>query len=164
MTAASKSSSSSYLAAPQVRLSSHAAGRAARGAPQNQAPRKRPGSSRKDRQAACSTCRQGIRLAAPTPAFFISTSPNESLYRTSADKGAVNGSDQSASRPVSVLATISPETASKPICNLCHEQRFVIPCFSTSHSPGPFSFRPGLSTINCRGPPPQRRQHPHDSV
>ena len=54
------------------------------------------------------------------------------------------------SRLVSVLATISPETASKPICNLCHERRFVVPCFSTSHSPGPFSFRPVLSTINCR--------------
>ena len=44
------------------------------------------------------------------------------------------------------------ETASKPICNLCHERRFVVPCFSTSHSPGPFGFSPVLSTINCRGP------------
>ena len=51
-------------------------------------------------------------------------------------------------RPVTVLATISLETASKLICNLCHERRFVVPCFSTSHSPGPFSFRPELSTLN----------------
>ncbi len=48
----------------------------------------------------------------------------------------------SMSRPVSVLATISPETASKLICNLCHERHFVVPCFSIRHSPGPFSSDP----------------------
>ena len=40
--------------------SSHATGTAVRGAPPNRAPQKRPCSSRKDRQAACSTYRQGI--------------------------------------------------------------------------------------------------------
>jgi len=41
----------------------------------------------------------------------------------------------SMSRPVGVLATISPETASKLICNLCHQRRFVVPFFSIRHSP-----------------------------
>ncbi len=31
-------------------------------------------------------------------------------------------------------------------------RRFVIACSSTSHSPGPFSFSPLLSTGNCSGP------------
>src|SRR5687768_3979140 len=50
-------------------------------------------------------------------------------------------------------ATIRPVTASKPMCSLRQERRLLVPCFSTSHSPGPPSFRPELSTSRWIGPP-----------
>src|SRR4051812_8862101 len=37
-------------------------------------------------------------------------------------------------RSVRMEATIRPVTASKPMCNLRHERRLLVPCFSTSHS------------------------------
>src|SRR3954469_9671682 len=48
----------------------------------------------------------------------------------------------STSRRSSMEATIRPVTASKPMCSLRHERRLRVPCFSTSHSPGPPSFSP----------------------
>ena len=51
----------------------------------------------------------------------------------------------STSRSVRMEATIRPVTASKPMCSLRHERRLLVPCFSTSHSPGP-----PVSARNCR--------------
>src|SRR4051794_36103084 len=59
----------------------------------------------------------------------------------------------STSRSVRMEATIRPVTASKPMCNLRHDRRLRVPCFSTSHSPGPPSFSPELSTSRWIGPP-----------
>lgn len=53
---------------------------------------------------------------------------------------------------VNVAATICPVPMSTPTWNLRHERRLVEPCFSTSHSPGPLSFSPVLSTSRCSGP------------
>ena len=33
-----------------------------------------------------------------------------------------------------------------------HERRLLVPCFSSSHSPGPPSFKPVLSTSTCSDP------------
>ena len=62
----------------------------------------------------------------------------------------------STSRSVRMEATIRPVSASKPICSLRQERRLLVPCFSTSHSPGPPSFRPELSTSRWIGPPAAR--------
>ena len=35
-------------------------------------------------------------------------------------------------------------------------RRVLVPCFPTSHSPGPDKRRPVLSTSRCRGPLPER--------
>jgi hypothetical protein len=59
---------------------------------------------------------------------------------------------------VSSIATISPLSPSRPICSLRHDRRRDVPCFSTSHSPAPPSFRPVLSTSKCSGPAPSRRR------
>ena len=50
----------------------------------------------------------------------------------------------------------SEPTASKPMCSLRQERRLLVPCFSTSHSPGPPSFSPELSTSRWIGPPVAR--------
>src|SRR5215216_4794215 len=52
---------------------------------------------------------------------------------------------------VSVAATIWPVSASLPRCNFRQDRRALVPCFSTSHSPGPHSVRPVLSTSRCTG-------------
>ena len=71
----------------------------------------------------------------------------------------------STSRSVSVAATIRPVSASTPTCILRQDRRVRVPCFSTSHSPAPQSFRPVLSTSRCRGsPPPHRRGRGTSSV
>src|SRR3954452_14446115 len=57
---------------------------------------------------------------------------------------------------VSVAATIWPVSASRPRCNLRQDRRVLVPCFSISHSPGPHSFRPVLSTSRCTGSVPDR--------
>src|SRR3954464_13314560 len=57
----------------------------------------------------------------------------------------------STSRPVSAAATIWPVSASTPRCNFRQDRRLQEPCFSTSHSPGPHSFSPVLSTSRCTG-------------
>ena len=62
----------------------------------------------------------------------------------------------STSRSVRMEATIRPVTASKPMWNLRQERRLLVPCFSTSHSPGPLSFRPELSTSRWIGSPVAR--------
>ena len=54
---------------------------------------------------------------------------------------------------VRMEATIRPLTASKPMCSLRHERRLLVPCFSTSHSPGPPSFSPELLTSRWMGLP-----------
>ena len=56
-------------------------------------------------------------------------------------------------RSVRMEATIRPVTASKPMCSLRQERRLLVPCFSTSHSPGPPSFSPELSTSRWIAPP-----------
>ena len=53
---------------------------------------------------------------------------------------------------VSSIVTISPLTASMPICNLRQDRRRDAPCFSTSHSPAPPILRPVLSTRRWSGP------------
>src|SRR5829696_8012818 len=52
---------------------------------------------------------------------------------------------------VSVAATIWPVSASTPRCSLRHDRRVRVPCFSISHSPGPHSLSPVLSTNRCKG-------------
>ena len=52
---------------------------------------------------------------------------------------------------VSSAATISPVAASTPRCSLRQDRRFLVPCFSVSHSPGPPNLRPVLSTSRCNG-------------
>ena len=52
----------------------------------------------------------------------------------------------STSLEVNSAATISPVSASTPRCNFRQDRRVRAPCFSTSHSPGPHSRRPVLST------------------
>ena len=47
-----------------------------------------------------------------------------------------------------------PVAASTPRCSLRQERRIFVPCFSVSHSPGPPSLRPVLSTSRCTGPEP----------
>src|SRR4051794_10745906 len=51
---------------------------------------------------------------------------------------------------------IWPVSASLPRCNLRQDRRVFVPCFSTSHSPAPHSFRPVLSTSRCTGSVPDR--------
>ena len=51
--------------------------------------------------------------------------------------------------PVSSTASIRPVSASTPRCSLRQDRRVFVPCFSTSHSPGPHSCRPVLSTSRC---------------
>src|SRR3712207_3240378 len=48
----------------------------------------------------------------------------------------------STSLVVSAEATIWPVSASTPRCSFRHDRRVRVPCFSTSHSPAPQSFRP----------------------
>ena len=55
-------------------------------------------------------------------------------------------------RSVSVAATIRPLCASIPTCSFLHERRFLVPCFSISHSPGLHSFSPVLSTSRWSAP------------
>ena len=43
--------------------------------------------------------------------------------------------------------------ASMPRCRTRHARRLLVPCFSSSHSPGPPNFNPVLSTSSCSGPP-----------
>src|SRR3954462_13900487 len=50
---------------------------------------------------------------------------------------------EASSTSVRMEATIRPVTASKPMCNLRHDRRLLVPCFSTSHST---QFQPG--TVN----------------
>src|SRR4051812_20579576 len=52
---------------------------------------------------------------------------------------------------VSADATIRPVSASTPTWSFRQDRRLLAPCFSTSHSPGPQSFRPVLSTSRCTG-------------
>ena len=52
----------------------------------------------------------------------------------------------STSLVVSSEARICPVSASTPMCSLRQDRRLRVPCFSTSHSPGPQSRRPVLST------------------
>jgi hypothetical protein len=57
---------------------------------------------------------------------------------------------------VKSAATISPVSASPPRCSFrqdrrVQDRRVRAPCFSTSHSPGPQSRRPVLSTRQCTG-------------
>ena len=54
---------------------------------------------------------------------------------------------------LNVLATIRPVPASTPRCSIRHDRRVAVPCFSSSHSPLPHSFKPVLSTSRCRGSP-----------
>ncbi len=49
-----------------------------------------------------------------------------------------------------------PVSASKPMRSLRGDRRILVPCFSSSHSPAPQSFRPVLSTRRCRGSPSLR--------
>src|SRR5918994_1523666 len=54
---------------------------------------------------------------------------------------------------VRVEATIVPVFASTARCSFLQARRRWVPCFSTSHSPGPFSFTPVLSGAPVRSPP-----------
>ena len=44
-----------------------------------------------------------------------------------------------------------------PRCSFRQDRRVLVPCFSISHSPGPHSFRPVLSTSRCTGSLPGPR-------
>ena len=68
----------------------------------------------------------------------------------------------STSLGVSVEATIWPVPASTPRCSVRHDRRVAVPCFSSSHSPLPHSFRPVLSTSRCKGPAPPPASAPPD--
>ena len=61
----------------------------------------------------------------------------------------------SASLSVSTEATIRPVSASVARCSTLQARRRLVPCFSTSHSPGPQSFSPVLSTSRCTGAAPR---------
>src|SRR3954464_4032379 len=52
---------------------------------------------------------------------------------------------------VSAVATIWPVSAPTTRCSLRHDRRVRVPCFSSSHSPGPHSLSPVLSTNRCTG-------------
>ena len=52
---------------------------------------------------------------------------------------------------VSTEAMIRPVSASAARCRFFHDRRRLVPCFSTSHSPGPQNFSPVLSTSRCSG-------------
>ena len=47
---------------------------------------------------------------------------------------------------VSDAAAIRPVSASTAMCSLRHDRRVFVPCFSSSHSPKPYSLIPVLST------------------
>ena len=47
---------------------------------------------------------------------------------------------------VSSDARICPLAASNPMCSFRQDRRLRVPCFSISHSPGPYKRRPVLST------------------
>ncbi len=53
---------------------------------------------------------------------------------------------------VSVAAAIRRVPVSILMCRARQERRFLAPCFSIGHSPGPHSFSPVLSTSRCGGP------------
>lgn len=53
-------------------------------------------------------------------------------------------------------ATISPLSASMPMCSFRQDLRREVLCFSTSQAPAPPSFSPVLSTSTCNGPVPNR--------
>jgi Transposase DDE domain len=65
---------------------------------------------------------------------------------------------------VTATAAISLLSASTSICSFRHDRRRDAPCFSTSHSPAPPSFRPVLSTSRCSGPVSGRRSDGTSSV
>ena len=70
----------------------------------------------------------------------------------------------SASLSVSADATIRPVSASVARCSFLQARRRLVPCFSTSHSPGPHSRRPVLSTSRCTGSRSPRRGRGTSSV
>jgi hypothetical protein len=62
----------------------------------------------------------------------------------------------STSLPVSSAAMICPVSASTPIWSFRQDRRTFAACFSTSHSPGPQSLSPVLSTSKWTGSLPGR--------
>jgi hypothetical protein len=60
----------------------------------------------------------------------------------------------SASCPVSFVAMIRPVSASVARCSFLHARHRLVRCFSQSHSPGPHSRKPVLSTSRCTGSRP----------
>src|SRR4051795_8934523 len=62
----------------------------------------------------------------------------------------------STSLVVSAVATIWPVSASIPMCSFRQDRRVLVPCFSSSHSPAPQSFRPVLSTSRWTASPSLR--------
>ena len=62
---------------------------------------------------------------------------------------------------VSSIATISPLSPSMPICSLRQDRQRDVPCFSTSHSPAPPSFRPVAvhQQMQRTGPEPPEGRH-----
>src|ERR1700730_16454585 len=57
---------------------------------------------------------------------------------------------------VSSAAMICPVSASTPIWSFLQDRRVLVACFGTSHSPGPQSLSPVLSTSRCSGSLPGR--------
>src|SRR3954469_22774389 len=76
---------------------------------------------------------------------------NEAIGPSTWSRKGPTWEPSSTSWVVSVAATIWPVSASRPMCNFRQDRRALVPCFSTSHSPGPQSLRPVLSTKRCTG-------------
>ena len=71
-------------------------------------------------------------------------------------KKAPTSAPSSTSLAVSDAAPIQPVPAPTPMCSFLQDRRVLVPCFSSSHSPAPQSFRPVLSTSRCKSSPSRR--------
>src|SRR4051794_20736609 len=87
-----------------------------------------------------------------TPSWSYAPSPvNEASGPATWSSKGPTCEPSSTSWVVSSDATIRPVAASTPRCSFRQDRRLLVPCFSISHSPGPHSFRPVLSTSRCTG-------------
>ena len=87
-----------------------------------------------------------------TPSWSYAPSPvNEASGPATWSSKGPTCEPSSTSWVVSSDATIRPVSASTPRCSFRQDRRLLVPCFSISHSPGPHSFRPVLSTSRCTG-------------
>src|SRR3954471_10723505 len=106
------------------------------------------------------TVASGWRSATAPYTSSRSYAPSPVNEATESSTWSSNGPTREASSvswPVSSTASIRLVSASTPRCSFRQARRVRVPCFPTSHSPGPPSFSPVLSTSRCSGPPlPER--------